>query len=151
MSSLKKGQWKRLWSFLSFVFEGRISYIRAACNYHTRNVNFESRISDIRLQIIVRYQPKKIRRRSYEQKLNENDQYATQSRENESRFHYLCSAVGKRTKFEQNNIVETTLNQHTGLNYLCYRVQLEWKLCLNCSCYFHSCSIDFLASYFCLR
>ena len=52
MSSLKKGQWKRLWSFLSFVFEGRISYIRAACNYHTRNANFKSRISDIQLQSV---------------------------------------------------------------------------------------------------
>ena len=31
-----------------------------------------------------------IRRRKYEQKLNENDQYATQSWENESHFHYLC-------------------------------------------------------------
>ena len=30
--------------------------------------------------IIVGYQPEKIRRRRYEQKLNENDQYATQSR-----------------------------------------------------------------------
>ena len=33
-------------------FEGRISYIRAACNYPTRNANFKSRISDIRLQSI---------------------------------------------------------------------------------------------------
>ena len=33
------------------------------------------------------------RRRRYEQKLNENEQYATQSRENESRFHYLCLKV----------------------------------------------------------
>ena len=29
-------------------------------------------------------------KRKYEQKLGENDQYAMQSRENESRFHYLC-------------------------------------------------------------
>ena len=39
---------------------------------------------------IVRYQPEKIWQNRYEQKLNENDQYATQSQENESRFHYLC-------------------------------------------------------------
>ena len=30
-------------------FEGRISYIRAACNYPTSNANFKSWISDIRL------------------------------------------------------------------------------------------------------
>ena len=35
----------------------------------------------------------KIRRRRYEQKLDKNDQYAMQSRENESRFHYLCIKV----------------------------------------------------------
>ena len=34
-----------------------------------------------------------MQRRRYEQKLNENDQYATQSRENENRFHYLCPFV----------------------------------------------------------
>ena len=34
------------------------------------------------------------RRRRYEQKLNENEQYATQSRENESCFHYLWWQVG---------------------------------------------------------
>ena len=39
------------------------------------------------------YQPKKIRQRRYEQKWNKNDQYATQSRENESCFHYLCLVV----------------------------------------------------------
>ena len=33
-------------------FEGRISYIRAACNYPTRNVNFKSWISDIWLQSV---------------------------------------------------------------------------------------------------
>ena len=33
-------------------FEGRISYIRAACNYPTRNANFKSWISDIRLQSV---------------------------------------------------------------------------------------------------
>ena len=29
----------------------------------------------------------------YEQKLNENDKYTTQCRENESRYHYLCPRV----------------------------------------------------------
>ena len=33
--------------------------------------------------------------KKYEQKLNENDQYVTQSRENESHFHYLCSQYSK--------------------------------------------------------
>ena len=35
----------------------------------------------------------KIRGRRYEHKLNKNDQYATQSRENESCCHYLCIDV----------------------------------------------------------
>ena len=34
-------------------FEGRISYIRAACNYPTRNANLKSRISDIWLQSVL--------------------------------------------------------------------------------------------------
>ena len=46
--------------------------------------------------IIVWYQPEKIRQRRYEQKLNTNDQYAMQSRENESRFHYLWREVQDR-------------------------------------------------------
>ena len=48
---------------------------------------------ELRKGIIFGYQPEKIRRRKQEQKLYENDQYATQSRENESRFHYLCKGV----------------------------------------------------------
>ena len=32
-------------------FEGRISYIRAACNYPTRNANFKSRISDMFISV----------------------------------------------------------------------------------------------------
>ena len=44
--------------------------------------------------IVVGYQPKKIRWRRHEQKLNKNDQYATQSWVNESRFNYLCLNVG---------------------------------------------------------
>ena len=49
------------------------------------------KISDkLRKGIIFGYQPEKIRRRRYEQKLNEKDQYAMQSWENKSRFHYLC-------------------------------------------------------------
>ena len=43
----------------------------------------------IKKGIIVGYQPEKKRQRRYEQKLYENDQYATQSQENESCFHYL--------------------------------------------------------------
>ena len=38
----------------------------------------------------------KIRRRRYEQKLDKNDQYAMQSRENESRFHYLWPQVANQ-------------------------------------------------------
>ena len=33
-------------------FEGRISYIRGACNYPTINANFESQFSDIRLKSV---------------------------------------------------------------------------------------------------
>ena len=33
-------------------FEGRISYIRASCNYPTRNAHSKTRISDIRLQSV---------------------------------------------------------------------------------------------------
>ena len=47
-------------------------------------------VTTIRTLSIYGYQPKKIRRRRYEQKLNENYKYATQSRENKSSFHYLC-------------------------------------------------------------
>ena len=55
------------------------------------NPLIKTKINDkLKKGIIVRYQPKKNRRRRYEQKLYENDQYAMQSRENESRFHYLC-------------------------------------------------------------
>ena len=32
--------------------EDRISYIRAACNYSTRNANFKRRFSDIRLKSV---------------------------------------------------------------------------------------------------
>ena len=42
-------------------FEGRISYIRAACNYPIRNANFKSWISDIQLlSKIVEYLPENI-------------------------------------------------------------------------------------------
>ena len=47
----------------------------------------------LRKGIIVRYQPKKIWQMRYEQKLNENDQYAMQSWENKICFHYLCLKV----------------------------------------------------------
>ena len=40
---------EQLWWFLGFVFEGRILYIRGACNYPTRSVNFKSWIFDIQL------------------------------------------------------------------------------------------------------
>ena len=51
----------------------------------------ETKINDkLKKGIIVGYQAEKIRRRRYEQKLYENDQFATQSRDNESCFHYLC-------------------------------------------------------------
>ena len=33
--------------------EGRISDIRVACNYPTRNANFKSQISDIRLKSVL--------------------------------------------------------------------------------------------------
>ena len=41
----------------------------------------------------VRYQPEKIQQRRYKPKLNKNNQYAMQCRENKSRFHYLCFEV----------------------------------------------------------
>ena len=71
-------------------FEGRISYIWAACKYPTRNVNFQSRISDIGfVSSFSNFM-------SHLVVLNENDQYATQSRENESLFHYLCIDGGQK-------------------------------------------------------
>ena len=60
-------------------------------------VNYIQRLCGVVL-IVVGYQPEKIWRRRYEQKLNENDQYATQSRGNESRFHYLCTEERTHTK-----------------------------------------------------
>ena len=48
------------------------------------------KINKLRKGIIVGFQLEKIQRRRYEQKLNENDQYAMQSRENKTRSHYLC-------------------------------------------------------------
>ena len=75
-------------------FEGRISYIRAACNYPIRNANFKSWISDIQLlSKIVEYLPENIRQRRYEKNIYKNNTNTMQCRENESRFHYLCFPV----------------------------------------------------------
>ena len=69
-----------------------------------------SRISELRViilpGIIVGYQPKKIRQRRYEQKLNENDQYETQSRGNESLFHYLCYTVDSIYILSRQNVAQ---------------------------------------------
>ena len=68
------------------IKDGKIIWISNYLYFHDFNV------CNIALLygIIVGYQPEKIRPRRYLQKINENDQYATQSRENESCFHYLC-------------------------------------------------------------
>ena len=67
-----------------------VSWISDCSRFRFSFLKFTKINDKLKKGIIVGYQPEKIRRRRYEQKLYENDQYATQSGENESCFHYLC-------------------------------------------------------------
>ena len=56
---------------------------------------------------LERLGPKRWRR--YEQKLNENDQYGRQSRENESCFHYLCTKEVDRYKENEKTQIQSQI------------------------------------------
>ena len=83
--------------------------------------------------IIVGYQPEKKQRRRYEQKLYENDQYAMQSQENESRFHYLCLEVWVLVKVTVT--VSTEEKSSSSYHEVNYReVCWEWMIKTFCNC-----------------
>ena len=78
-----------------------------------KNANFQSRFSDIRLKLFVRYLPNQKLRRINEDKLNKYEWEPMLFWEPKSRFHYLCYEGGE----SQPLILQPTIMKWTATKF----------------------------------